>query len=91
MSALDLQRRTAVRPPTATTACCSAPTYPLFVAGVALRSLGLLRADPLRPASFLAAVRARADRRDPVCLHGLTPTATRCAPGRPDAAPIPRR
>ena len=35
-------------------------TYPLFVAGVALRRLGLLPADPLRPASFVAAVRTRA-------------------------------
>ncbi len=35
-------------------------TYPLFVAGVALRRLGLLPAETVRPASFLAAVRARA-------------------------------
>ena len=35
-------------------------TYPLFMAGVALRRLGLLPADPLRPASFIAAVRNRA-------------------------------
>ncbi|RYC31184.1 hypothetical protein D3273_14930 [Lichenibacterium minor] len=35
-------------------------TYPLFVAGVALRRVGLLPADPVRPASFIAAVRTRA-------------------------------
>lgn len=35
-------------------------TTPLFVAGVALRRLGLLPADPVRPASFIAAVRTRA-------------------------------
>jgi hypothetical protein len=35
-------------------------TTPLFVAGVAFRRLGLLPADPLRPASFAAAVRNRA-------------------------------
>ena len=31
-------------------------TYPVFVAGVALRRLGLLPAEPARPASFIAAV-----------------------------------
>ena len=45
-------------------------TYPIFVAGVALRSLGLLRADPLRPASFLAAVRARATAVIPFAFMG---------------------
>ena len=35
-------------------------TTPLFVAGVALRRLGLLPAEPARPASFIAAVRSRA-------------------------------
>lgn len=35
-------------------------TYPLFVAGVALRRVGLLRPDPVPPASFIAAVRSRA-------------------------------
>lgn len=35
-------------------------TYPAFVAGVALRRLGLLPADPVRPSSFVAAVRSRA-------------------------------
>ncbi len=44
--------------------------YPLFVAGVALRSLGLLRADPLRPVSFLAAVRARASAVIPFAFMG---------------------
>ena len=35
-------------------------TYPAFVAGVAMRRLGLLPADPVRPSSFVAAVRSRA-------------------------------
>ena len=35
-------------------------TYPLFVAGVALRRLVFLPADAVRPASFIAAVRSRA-------------------------------
>ena len=35
-------------------------TTPLFVAGVAMRRIGLLPADPVRPASFIAAVRTRA-------------------------------
>lgn len=35
-------------------------TTPLFVAGVAMRRLGLLPAGPDRPASFIAAVRTRA-------------------------------
>lgn len=35
-------------------------TTPLFVAGVALRRIGLLPADSVPPASFIAAVRARA-------------------------------
>ena len=45
-------------------------TYPIFVAGVALRRLGLLPADPLRPASFLAAVRARASAVIPFAFMG---------------------
>ena len=32
-------------------------TYPLFVGAVALRRIGLLPADPVRPASFIAAAR----------------------------------
>ena len=45
-------------------------TTPLFVAGVALRRLGLLPADPVRPASFIAAVRTRASAVIPFAFMG---------------------
>jgi hypothetical protein len=45
-------------------------TFPLFVAGVALRRLGLLPADPVCSVSFLAAVRARAGAVIPFAFMG---------------------
>lgn len=45
-------------------------TYPVFVAGVALRRLGVLPTEPARPASFIAAVRRRAGAVIPFAFMG---------------------
>ena len=45
-------------------------TYPMFVAGVALRRVGLLPAEPARAATFIDAVRRRAGAVIPFAFMG---------------------